>query len=150
MLALNIQEFNFSFIIWGWTNVVYVDERISGSEIAQRSPLVMMQLGELVTVHWPSTVVTQIRNLTHRHTHTWPFYGPFSGSTQVSRRQKKSSGLYGAREDNRGRHTDRLDGHHSIRNNQRPTSIIPPFLCRMPFLAQPSHFILAWDGHQIC
>jgi len=26
----------------------------------------------------------------------------------------------------------------------------PPFLHRMPFLAQPSQFILAWDRHQIC
>ena len=24
------------------------------------------------------------------------------------------------------------------------------FLCRMPFLTQPSQFILAWDRHQIC
>jgi len=38
------------------------------------------------------------------HTHTQPFYGPFSGTIWVSRCQKKSSGLYGAREDNRGRH----------------------------------------------
>jgi len=28
-----------------------------------------------------------------------PFYGPFSGTTQVSRCQKRTSGLYGARED---------------------------------------------------
>jgi len=28
-----------------------------------------------------------------------PFYGPFSGTTRVSRRQKKTSGLYGARAD---------------------------------------------------
>jgi len=28
-----------------------------------------------------------------------PFYGPFSGTTRVSRCQKKTSGLYGARED---------------------------------------------------
>jgi len=26
-----------------------------------------------------------------------PFYGPFSGTTWVSRRQKRTSGLYGAR-----------------------------------------------------
>ena len=26
----------------------------------------------------------------------------------------------------------------------------PPFLCWIPFLAQPSQFILAWDKHQIC
>jgi len=28
-----------------------------------------------------------------------PFYGPFSGTTQVSQCQKRTSGLYGARED---------------------------------------------------
>jgi len=30
-----------------------------------------------------------------------------------------------------------------------PTSVIPPFLCRMPFLLQTSQFILALDRHQI-
>ena len=36
-----------------------------------------------------------------QHTHTQLFYGPFSGTTQVSRCQKKSSsGLHCAREDN--------------------------------------------------
>ena len=40
------------------------------------------------------------------HKHTQPFYGPSSGTTRVSQCQKKSSGLYGAREDIRGRHTD--------------------------------------------
>jgi len=28
-----------------------------------------------------------------------PFYGPFSGTTRVSRCQKRTSGLYSARED---------------------------------------------------
>jgi len=28
-----------------------------------------------------------------------PFYGLFSGTTRVSQRQKRTSGLYGARED---------------------------------------------------
>jgi len=28
-----------------------------------------------------------------------PFYGPFSWTTQVNRCQKRTSGLYGARED---------------------------------------------------
>ena len=64
--------------------------------------------------------------------------------TQVSRCQKKSSGLYGAREDNRGRHNDHPAGPHSIRTNQQPTSIIPPFSCRIPFLPQPS--TLSWLG----
>jgi len=31
-----------------------------------------------------------------------------------------------------------------------PISAIPPFLHWMPFLAQPSQFILAWDRHQTC
>ena len=34
-----------------------------------------------------------------RYTHTQTFYGPFSMTTQVSRCQKRTSGLYGARED---------------------------------------------------
>jgi len=75
----------------------------------------------------------------------------FSRTTWVSRYQEKSSsGRYGAREDNRGRHTDHLAGRHSIGTNQWPTSIMPQFLRRMLFMPQPSHFILAWDRHQIC
>jgi len=63
----------------------------------------------------------------------------------LSRCQKKScSGLYGSREDKGGRHTDHPDGCHSIRTNQRLTSIIPPFIHRMPFLPQPS--TLSWLG----
>jgi len=33
------------------------------------------------------------------HTHTQPLYDPFSGTTPVSQCQKRTSGLYGARED---------------------------------------------------
>ena len=33
------------------------------------------------------------------HTHTQPFYGPISGTTPVSRCQKRTSGLHGGRED---------------------------------------------------
>jgi len=37
------------------------------------------------------------------------------------------------------------------RTNQWPISLFPPFfLCQMPFLPQPSQFILPWDRHQIC
>jgi len=46
--------------------------------------------------------------------------------------KKKSSGLYGAREDNKGRHTDNPARRHSIQTNQRPTSIFPYFSCRNP------------------
>ena len=35
-----------------------------------------------------------------------------------------------------------------FQTSQRPNSIIPPFLRRMPFLLQPSQFILAWDRYR--
>jgi len=48
----------------------------------------------------------------------------------------------------RGRHMDNPGGRHSIRTNQQSTSINPPSLCQLPFLPQPSQFILAWDRHR--
>jgi len=54
------------------------------------------------------------------HTHTQAFYGPFSATTRVSQCQKRTSGLYGAREDQQ-RQTHRpsgIAGPHSIRTNQ--------------------------------
>jgi len=36
---------------------------------------------------------------TEYHHTPQPFYGPFSGTTRVSRCQNRTSGLYGARED---------------------------------------------------
>jgi len=47
-------------------------------------------------------------------------------------------------------HPDTNAGGHSIRTNQWPTSVIPLFLGRMPFLLQPCQFMLAWDKRQIC
>jgi len=86
--------------------------------------------------------------LVHTYTHTtvlWPFLPDYP----VSRCQKKtSSGLHGAREDNRGRHTDNPAGCYSIRTIQRPTSFAPYLRC-LPFLLQPSQFIMAWNRHQI-
>ena len=53
-------------------------------------------------------------------------------------------------EDNRGRRTNNPAERYPIRiiKAQRPSS--PPFLCCMPFLPQPSQFILAWDRHEVC
>ena len=76
------------------------------------------------TITWTRThthMHTHTHTCTHTHTHAQPFYGLFSRITRVSRCQKKSSSqLYGAREDNRGRHTDNPDIRHSVRTNQRP------------------------------
>ena len=86
---------------------------------------------------------------THTHTHTTILRLFFSGTTGVSRCQKKtSSGLYGAREDSIGRHTDnRLGVRHSVWTSQQPIAFIPPpFLWWMPFLPQSSQFILACIG----
>jgi len=55
---------------------------------------------------------------THTHTHK-TVLRPFFQDYRVSRYQKKSSsGLHGASEDNRGRHTNHLPGRHSIQTNQ--------------------------------
>jgi len=76
--------------------------------------------------------------LPHAHMHTQPFYGTFSGTTQVRWCQKKSfSGLYGAREDNIGRHTDHPAGCNSIQTHQRPTSIISHFYAGCPSCCNP-------------
>ena len=60
-----------------------------------------------------------------------------------------SSGFYAAEKDNSDRDTKNLSGHHPIRTTSAPTAVIPPSLCRMPFLPRPSQCILAWDRHQI-
>ena len=66
-------------------------------------------------------------NHTHTHTHTQLFYGPFYGTTRVSRCQKRTSGLYGAKEDQQ-RQTHRPSGWvHSIQTNQCPPPLPPIF-----------------------
>jgi len=50
--------------------------------------------------YWHLLTVTCKRLLMGEfHITTQPFYGPFSGTTRVSRCQKRTSGLYGASED---------------------------------------------------
>ena len=44
----------------------------------------------------------------------------------------------------------RMDCHPIQTDLCSPPVPSPPFLRRMPFLTQPSQFILAWDWHQIC
>jgi len=88
---------------------------------------------------------TQSTDDNHHHHH---FTG--GGSTRVSRFQKKIFWTFMVQGRITEADTDHPAGCQSIRTNQRPTSNIPPFLRRMPFLPQPSHFILARDRHQIC
>jgi len=114
----------------------------------------------------PNTSIHLKHTHTHTHSHIQPFYDPLSGTTRVSRYQKRHSPTHTwnvlwesviilnfvrCGEDNRGRCTDNPAGRHHIRTvDGGPTSIITQILCRMLFLPQPSQFILAWDSHQIC
>jgi len=59
-------------------------------------------------------------------------------------RRNLPMGFYGAREDNRGRHTDHLAWHHSIRSNQRPISNIPHFYAGCASCCSPP--TLSWLG----
>ena len=66
-------------------------------------------------------------------------------TTRVSRCQKTaSSGLYGAREDNKRQTLTIRVGATPSGLISNPPPSIPPFLCRTPFLPQPFQFILAW------
>ena len=56
------------------------------------SPVINQRQLLLVLFHWHDPNW-------HHTTPPQPFYGPFSGTTRVSRCQKRTSGLYGARED---------------------------------------------------
>jgi len=86
---------------------------------------------------------------TNTTTTTRTVYGPFHGPPKCQK--KTSSGLYGAREDNKRQTHRESDGHHSIQINQQSTSsIIPPFLRRTPFLPQPSHLSRLGTGTGIC
>jgi len=83
-----------------------------------------------------------------RNAHTQPFYGPFSGTTRVSWCQKKKLLLDFMVQGkiNRGRHTDHPAGRHSIRTNQRPTSLIPHFYAGCPSCCNSSNLSWLWTG----
>jgi len=107
-----------------------------------------------------STLVSRCRHRDHlctcNNTHTLPFYGSLSGTTRVGRYQKRHSPTHTwnvlwepviildfmrCGEDNWGKSgwtPPHLD-------HRCPHLHHPPILCRMPFLSQPSQFILAWD-----
>ena len=87
-------------------------------------------------------VIASVENWNTHTTVLQPFYRDYLGEPVPE------EGLYGAREDNRGRHTQHLAGCHSIQNNQWPTSIIPPIF--MPDALPAATLPLAWDRHQIC
>ena len=59
---------------------------------------VIIALKKLVRMHFSSYKLQRQYNTIPHHT-TQPFYGPFSETTGLSRCQKRTSGLYGARED---------------------------------------------------
>ena len=66
-----------------------------------------------------------------------PFYGPFSGTTRVSRCQKRTLDFMAQEKINRGRHIDHPAGRHSIQTSQRPP---PPSLIVAHTRRFTSHF----------
>ena len=100
---------------------------------------------------WSEKLNTNTYARARTHTHTTilpPYFRDYPGEPVPE--ENLLLDFYGVREDNRGRHTTHPAGRHSIQTNQRPTPNIPFFLRQMPWLLQPSHFILAWNRHQIC
>jgi len=86
------------------------------------------------------------------NTQTQPFHGLFPGTTWVSWCQKKKTiwtFIVQGKITQADTPTIRLVATPSGLISNPPANI-PPFLRRTPFLPQPSHFILAWDRHQIC
>ena len=82
-----------------------------------------------------------------------PFYGPFSGTTQVSRCQKKaSSGLYDASEADNKKQTHWQSGWVPFHLDQSAVHLhqCPHFLRRMPFLLLPPNLSLLGTGTGIC
>ena len=93
------------------------------------------------TIYQPTRVVWNQKR--HSPTHTWNTSLESVIILDFMRRG----------EDNRGKCIDSPAGRHPIWTIDAPTWITrspPPILHQMPFLLQPSQFILAWDRHQIC
>ena len=93
------------------------------------------------------------------HTHTQPFYSSLDfvrdnpGELEPEGTFHHLPDFLVQNEDNIGRYTNNLDSGWTATPSRligAPISAIPTILCRMPFLAQPSQFTLAWDKHQIC
>jgi len=95
----------------------------------------------------------------HTHTHTLPFYGPLSGTTQVCRYQKRHTPTHTWNmlwksviildfmrrgEDNRGKCADNPAGRHLIRTTDASTSIISQFYAGCPSCCNPLN--LSWLG----
>jgi len=85
------------------------------------------------TIYQPTRVVWNQKR--HSPTHTWNTSLESVIILDFMRRG----------EDNRDKSTDNLTGPLM---SQPPS--YPQILCRMPFLPQPSQFIVSWDRHQIC
>jgi len=106
----------------------------------------------LIALHISVQVLLFLQHICKIHTHTHPFTGPFSGTTQVSRYQigKTNLDLTEARDSERQWHQL---GHMQVctllqTDNHTSTSSLSFFTGRMPFLL-PNQQRQATEGH-IC
>jgi len=125
-------------VIWHFVSVFVTYLKLEGVQLAELASHLVWLADNHVLKHLLKNRINT------RHTHTQPFYGPFSGTTLVNRCQKKSSGLFGAMGDIRGRHTDSPARRHSVWTNQQPISLIPHFYAECPFCRSPPN--LCWLG----
>ena len=92
--------------------------------LARRHPLVHSGTSVVLQVLHTKITVSYCHPPFHGTT-PQPFYGPFSGTTRVSRCQKRTLNFKVQGKINRGRHKDDPAGCHSIWTNQCPP---PPSL----------------------
>jgi len=102
-----------------------------------------------------SLLFAQVADKIHTHTNNhFTALWTLSGTTWVSRYQKVHCTIFwifwSKMKITQAETPTIWMGCHPSRLIGAPTSAIPPFLRRMPFLTQPSQFILVWDSHQIC
>ena len=72
-----------------------------------------------------------------------PFYGPFPGPPRWASARRELLGFMVQGKINRGRHTDHLAGHHSIRTNQCPSPSSPHFLQTGCLSCRPTNSVKA-------
>jgi len=119
-------------VTWPWTNM-RTHGKFSPYQRLVRSTNVMDPTG-----------LNSVRVWTHTTTRQ-PFYGPFSGTTRVSRCQKRTLNFMVQRKINRGRHTDHPAGCHSIQTNQYPPSPSP-----IDWVEIDVSGVKCWRGTVIC